>query len=413
MKLLRKYFPPLVITLVFTGILVFYLYRITYFNFFMFDELYYSGAAMEMYENKGDSNFQHPPLGKWLISLPFYIMGDSWSLSWRIAPLVFGFSGLVVTYFFAKRIGLVWWQSLVVALCLVGSVSWYVLSRTAMLDIFLSFFVVLSAYIFYVYLEKNKFSRDYSTYSHTEYLLLAAVVTGLAGLCKWSGFFPFLFYLFFYFFYLEGTTRKRVFHFLLLCLIPVYIYFTLSLVIYKFDYTDVAFRTYQDIVFHNSSMLPESNPTDVEKYRLVGGYKAFLRYFLQNEVYIISSPYMTLYGLVNNQLLAGTFLGFTVFFVLSGVGYIIRRVQRVTFDLPIFFTEKSILFNYFYAFSLLVPWLFIPRVQYSFYYVPAFPFIVMLVCYYLFKYCNWKLAVLFLICYFAFFFYWLPVSIPL
>ncbi len=409
----NKYIRWSVVGLVFLLLLAFFLYRITYFNFHMFDEFYYAESASEMYRGTGDSNFQHPGLAKLLISLPFYVMGDSWSLSWRIAPFVFGFSGLVLTYIFGRRIGLTWWQALLTMLCLVGSLSWYTLSRTAMLDIFLCFFVLLSGYVFYIYLEKNNFARNFDEYRHIRYLLLAGFLTGLAGLCKWSGFWPFLFYAMFFHFYLTGSARRRVFNFLLIIMISVYTYIIGSLLIYKFDYIDVAFRNYQDIVFHNSAMLPENNPDKVKEENLVGGYKAFLRYFLQNEVYIVSSPHLTRYGLVNNQLLAGAVIGFTLFFILSGVGIIIRKVQKVQTELPVFFKEKRMLFLYFYAFSLLIPWLVIPRVQYSFYYVPAFPFILLLTCYYLFKYCDWKLTALFFIAYFAFFAYWLPVTIPL
>lgn len=401
------------VAVVFGCILLFFFYRLTYFNFFVFDELYYAQAAQEFYRSEGDSNFQHPPLGKWLISLPFYVLGDSWSFSWRIAPLVFGYLGLVVMYFFARKLELNWWQSLITVLALVGTSSWYVLSRTAMLDIFLAFFVLLAAYIFYLYLHKNNFSRNYDEYSNLRYLLLSGVVTGLAGLSKWSGFFLFLFYLFVFLYYLTGDVRKRIFHFLFIVLISVYTYFFVALVIYNFNFTDVAFRTFQSAIFHNSAMLPESNPAHVKKYNLAGGAEAFLRYFSQSEVYIVSASYLPKYGLVNNQMLAGAYVGFTLLFLLSIIGMLVRKIQKLPVEIPVFVKDKQMLFTYFYAFVMLFPWLVVPRVQYTFYYVPAFPFIILMVCYYLFKYCDWKLNVLFFVCYFVFFLYWLPISIPI
>lgn len=136
----------------------------------------------------------HPPLGKLLIGLGMNLFGGGNAWGWRIASAVFG-------------IGLVW-LVILVARQLLGSRNWasvagllvaidgqaLVLSRTALLDGFLAFFVLLA---FYSLLRDREHARVQYTLARNgagtwllwnrPWLLATSVALGLATSIKWSG----------------------------------------------------------------------------------------------------------------------------------------------------------------------------------------------------------------------------------
>ncbi|SHH57026.1 C-terminal four TMM region of protein-O-mannosyltransferase [Jatrophihabitans endophyticus] len=123
-------------------------------NGMLFDEVYYAVEAQELlrygYEdNRGYMFVVHPPLGKWLIAASEWLVGgrDSTenltnSLGWRIAPAVVG---TLVVVLVARTVRRMMHSNLfggVAGLLMALEGLSVVLSRTAILDIFLQFFVV-------------------------------------------------------------------------------------------------------------------------------------------------------------------------------------------------------------------------------------------------------------------------------
>jgi len=92
--------------------------------------------------------FHKPPLYAWLTALVFKLFGftEFWGRFWAA---VFGIAGVYLTYLFAKslyneRTGLI--SALIIAV----SPLYIVLSRMALVDIVLTFFITLSIYFFYL-----------------------------------------------------------------------------------------------------------------------------------------------------------------------------------------------------------------------------------------------------------------------
>ena len=133
-------------------------------NKLVFDETYYAKDAYSLlkfgYERNwpSDANSKiiagnvdvmqdtaafvvHPPLGKWLIAAGEYLFGMN-SFGWRFASLVFGTLLIMVTIRLVRRVSKSTLIGGLAGILLTFDGLEFVMSRTALLDIFLAFFVV-------------------------------------------------------------------------------------------------------------------------------------------------------------------------------------------------------------------------------------------------------------------------------
>ena len=116
----------------------------------VFDEVYYANEAWDLLQhgvewNPEDSTPQyvvHPPLGKWMIGLGEQIFGYN-SFGWRIAAVVVGVVSILLIVLAARRL----FRSTILAatagLLMSLDGMHFVLSRAALLDIFLMFWIVV------------------------------------------------------------------------------------------------------------------------------------------------------------------------------------------------------------------------------------------------------------------------------
>ena len=140
----------------------------------VFDEIYYVDGARDYLKygvevTKGAPEFiVHPPVGKWLIAAGIKLFGDH-EFGWRIAVAVAGTLTIYLTARIAQRIFHEnRWANLAALLMVLDGLN-LVMSRTALLDIFLTLFVLLSVNAWL----KGKY-------------LNFAIYLGLAMGCKWS-----------------------------------------------------------------------------------------------------------------------------------------------------------------------------------------------------------------------------------
>ena len=150
---------------------------------YIFDEIYYAKNANSLIEHgvelneQGEADFiVHPPLGKWLIGIGIKIFGNN-EFGWRIIPALVGTACVILIYLIAQRLFNSIFLSSTAALLMALDGLALVMSRVALLDIFLMFFILLCCYFIL-----------------TNNLWLSGVAIGLAGASKWSGFFliPFI-----------------------------------------------------------------------------------------------------------------------------------------------------------------------------------------------------------------------------
>ena len=143
-------------------------------NELVFDEVYYVDGARDYLQSgveldKGASEFVvHPPVGKWAIALGIKAFGDN-SFGWRFTAALVGVLSIALVYVIADRLFDSAFLSLSAAALISLDGLHLVMSRTALLDIFLSFFLLLSFYLLI-----------------TQRYWLMGITMGLALGTKWS-----------------------------------------------------------------------------------------------------------------------------------------------------------------------------------------------------------------------------------
>lgn len=181
------------------------LFNLAYPGTLVFDETYYVKDAYSLithgvelsWGSKADASFAngvpsglsndpsfivHPPLGKWLIGLGMLVFGAGNPFGWRIVVALLGVGAVWLSMkcaellFASKR-----WAAIAGLFFAIDGVG-IVLSRTALLDQVLGFFVILGYWFLLKdlkYRSPNKWFRPY--------LLLCSVALGCATATKWSG----------------------------------------------------------------------------------------------------------------------------------------------------------------------------------------------------------------------------------
>jgi dolichyl-phosphate-mannose-protein mannosyltransferase len=159
---------------------------------FVFDEFYasdgchYIGRTAAECRTDEEITVVHPPLGKWLIGMGVWSLGFR-PAGWRIASVIAGTLTVAAVYLLAQAL----LSSTLAAVFAAGLLAidplHLVLSRTAMLDVFVTFFVVL-AFLFAAYYRRSlaEAARNPDARIRRHYLAWAGIAAGAAGACKWS-----------------------------------------------------------------------------------------------------------------------------------------------------------------------------------------------------------------------------------
>jgi len=156
---------------------------------YYFDEIYYAFTAQEMAKGNREAweswneapeglayEWTHPPLGKELIAAGILIFGDN-TFGWRIIQALFGALGTIFIYLLAKNLFRKKSIGLIAAFLYVFESFIFVLSRIAMVDIFLLNFILLATLFLVNYANSRK---GYN-------LALCGLFSGAAMSIKWNG----------------------------------------------------------------------------------------------------------------------------------------------------------------------------------------------------------------------------------
>lgn len=140
----------------------------------------------------------HPPLGKWLIALGMAIGGPDNSAGWRLATALLGTASVLLVYLIARRLsGSVVVASVAGTLLAIDGLS-IVMSRIALLDGILTFFVLLG--VLFVIIDRQRTIPVFERRDPDKpdpfwgpvlwrrpWLIAAGTALGAASAVKWSG----------------------------------------------------------------------------------------------------------------------------------------------------------------------------------------------------------------------------------
>jgi dolichyl-phosphate-mannose--protein O-mannosyl transferase len=146
------------------------------------DEAYYVPDAAAYLAHGSENSFAvHPPVGKWLIAAGMKVFGNN-PFGWRASAALVGTLSILVLYLLALRLWNRPWLAGGVALLLAVDGLSFVQSRVAMLDVFLTFFVLLSVWL----LIEDKVRTPLYHTGPRWWRLAAGMALGLAVATKWA-----------------------------------------------------------------------------------------------------------------------------------------------------------------------------------------------------------------------------------
>jgi dolichyl-phosphate-mannose-protein mannosyltransferase len=189
----RRHLLPL---LLFGGALLLYLPRLDIPGSYMYDEAYHAFTAGEYLTGNADAflwstpaphagvgyTWNHPPVGLLLIAAGMAALGDT-PRGWRISSAVFGALGILMAYLLALSITRDREIAQLTAALLLVDGLYFVQSRTSMLDIFGTVFMMGALICLYAYLVSPPERARRA-------LLGTGLFVGLALATKWNAAYP-------------------------------------------------------------------------------------------------------------------------------------------------------------------------------------------------------------------------------
>lgn len=184
--------------------------------------------------------FCHPPLNMWLTALASFIFG--WSeFQARFWSVIFSIAIIILVFFIAKRLysSRVGFQS---SLILLVSLQFYIQARMAFLDISFTFFIILSFFLAYIYIEEKKKN---SNFSGLKFIIFFWVSCALGTLAKG----PFALCLPLAVIFSYAALTKNIRYFLKLALNPagIALYITIGLSWYIAEYMIFGYQFYEQM----------------------------------------------------------------------------------------------------------------------------------------------------------------------
>ena len=315
----------------------------------IFDErAYYEKAALSYLKNVDDPNFEHPPLGKEILALGIKWFGGS-PRGLRMPPVIFSALGIAVVYLLFKELSGNRFMSTLAASLLSLDFMYFIHSRLGTMEIFYLFFTWTYMYFLIKFLKSGRI----------EHLLLGAVFFGLGLSTKWSAVLaipPFVLIL---------TARKdwtallRLFVFL-----PTVTFIVYTLSYYPFisrnsftDFIGLQLRIYE---FWTSFAQKLGLKLNAVEYVLNHSYAWVLNPSWNYDSIRHGNGYIQLIWSMYNPI---------IFF--PSLFLLVKKMART--QISQFLRLENLPALTVLAFY--VPWLFVTSIQYTYYLLPAIPFL--------------------------------------
>lgn len=178
------------------------LWRLSFPAEYYFDEVYHAFTA-DAYARNDPRGYEwwhtspiegtayewlHPPVSKLFMGLSIYLLGNN-SFAWRLPSAVFGTLVIYATYLLARALSKK--KSIGILAAFIVSLDGLLLtqSRIAMNDAFVTFFIIMALYCYWIFNARIKTNHKHDNTKATLALLGSGLLTGLAVSSKWSGVF--------------------------------------------------------------------------------------------------------------------------------------------------------------------------------------------------------------------------------
>lgn len=382
---------------------------------YMFDEVYHALTAKlisrndprayewwnEPVEENTAVDWLHPPLAKYTQALSILAFGEN-SFGWRFSSVVFGVLVIMITYHLAYRLFDNHLVALVSAFLASLDGLLLVMSRIAMNDIHVTFFILLSFYFYATYRKERRLKT----------LFMAGLSAGCAVASKWSGIFAVVCLLSFEFleFILQivkvsqekkSAIKKDIFQRIFDLRIPFILLFCLPILIYLLGYSHM-FLQGKDLhhfkELHKQTWWYQTNLDATHPYQ-----SRPIEWFLDLKPVWVNVQYLSetkqradIYAFGNPALFwigcAAVFM--TVIKILSQTLLKITQknsIKTKTKKLIFFLTQATtnpLFFLIFSYFIVWLPWQFSPRIMFFYHYAPAVPLLCILISYWFVKIWN-------------------------
>lgn len=162
--------------LLFIIVVLFRFWRLDIPNETVFDEVYYPKWAAEYLQGQTPYDV-HPPLVKLLIAGSEIIFGNT-AFAWRLIPAIFGSLIVILTYLIANKLFKDKVIAAIAAFLIAFDGLFFVLSRIGIMEIFVMFFGILSIFCFWQFISLEKRAVGW--------LIACGFSLGLAISCKWT-----------------------------------------------------------------------------------------------------------------------------------------------------------------------------------------------------------------------------------
>lgn len=156
----------------------------TYMNSTYFDEIYYPRTAYEFLHKITPYETTHPPLGKDIMALSIKLFGMN-PFAYRLPGVLAGILMIPFIYLFSLKMFKSSEFALFTSILLSFDFMHFTQTRIATIDSFVTLFILIMFYYMYLYYESNFYYDDNKKL--LKYLCLSGLFMGLAVSVKWTG----------------------------------------------------------------------------------------------------------------------------------------------------------------------------------------------------------------------------------
>lgn len=412
---------------------------------YMFDEVYHAVTSKLISRNDPRAyewwnpvpepdtavDWLHPPLAKYTQAVSILAFGEN-SFGWRFSSVLFGVLVILVVYHLAYTV----FKDHRVALLSAAIASLdgllLVLSRIAMNDIHVTFFIVWTLYNYLIFRENRKFSR----------LLLTGISAGLAVSSKWSGLFVIIIILFFEGLHFLAQVFKKLsegkvkadditIFSMRIILTRIFLLVLLPAVIYIASYSHMFvqgkdFKHLQEMhkqIWWYQTTLKADHPYESRPIQWFFNLKPvwiYVDYLPEKQqkanIYAFGNPAIFWIGSLLVFFTAITFImqRKNYFPSISKNTKLFKRLSLILQTIA----SNPVIFIFISYLAVWLPWQLSPRIMFFYHYTPAVPLLVILIAYWLLQFKKWSsvlfysVLALIAICFLLWYPHWVGIPMP-